>query len=443
MSVVNKKEWLTMKKLLAVLLVLMITLVACGDSEDNVEVSGDDVEEVKISIWHNFAGDDLRARSVREMIAEFQEANPHIEVDEQAIPVDGYRQRISTVAAADELPDIFLTYAGSFTDEFQKNELIQPITSLFDENPEWKDSFLTGALEPYNYDGELYSAPVAMSATSFLYYNKQMFEENDLEVPSTWEDFIETIDFFNDKGITPLAMGNRAPWVAQSTTFGAIADRVTGTDWFMNAVNQDGATFTDPIFIEALNHFKELVDHNAYSEGANSLDNTQAEQSFAQGNAAMMINGSWTISSLATSVSEEVLNNIGITTVPSIEGGQGQGNTITGGPGGGYLLSSKTEGAAKEAALDLIYALSNDNAQKVIAESNSMVMYDLDLNEEVVNPLFYEAFNLVRGAAFAPVYDLHLTSAGAEAVNNGLQEIMLGGDVEKVAENIQRAQTTN
>lgn len=422
-------------------LILILTGCTSDTGKSDSPSKGSSDEKASIAIWHNFAGDDLRARAVREMIAQFQEENPDIKVDAQAIPVDGYRQRISTVAAANELPDVFLTYPGSFTEEFYKGDLIQPITSLLDDNPEWKDSFLEGAIEPYVYDdGETYSAPVAMSATSFLYYNKQLFEENNLEVPKTWNDFITVIKAFDDKGITPLAMGNQAPWVAQSTTFGAIADRVTGTEWFMKAVKQDGASFTDPIFIEALNHFKELVDNKAYADGANSMDNTQGEQYFAQGKAAMMINGSWTLSSLGGSVSEDVLANIGVTVVPSVEDGKGKGNTITGGPGGGYLLSSRTDGVNKEAALKLIYALSNGDAQKKIAESSSMVMYDVDVDKDSVNSLFYEAFNLIREVEFAPVYDLYLNAAAGEAVNNGLQELMLGGDPKKVAENIQKAQ---
>ena len=163
-----------------------LMLAGCTDSGGKSDSKEKDSsgDEASISIWHNFAGDDLRARTVREMIAQFQKDHPDIKVDEQAIPVDGYRQRISTVAAADELPDVFLTYPGSFTEEFYKGGLIQPVTSLFDENPEWKDSFLEGAIKPYELeDGEIYSAPVAMSATSFLYYNKQLFEEHNLEVP--------------------------------------------------------------------------------------------------------------------------------------------------------------------------------------------------------------------------------------------------------------------
>ncbi|MCH1627694.1 extracellular solute-binding protein [Ferdinandcohnia quinoae] len=429
-----------MKKYLFVaVLIFSMLLTACSSKDETGGKSSD--EKVAISIWHNFAGDDLRAQTVRGIIEQFKKDNPDVKVDEQAIPVDGYRQRISTVAAADELPDIFLTYAGSFTDEFYEGKMIQPITALLDEHKDWRDGFLANSLEVYDYDGEIYSAPVAMSATSFLYYNKKLFEENNVEVPKTWDELLMVIDVFNEKKITPIAMGNQAPWVAQSTTFGAIADRVTGSEWFMKAVEQDGASFTDPVFIEALGYFKQLVDANAYQEGANAIDNTQAEQYFAQGNAAMMINGSWTISSLAASVSEDVLANIGVAVVPSIPEGEGKQNTITGGPGGGFLLNSKTEGADKDAALDLIYALSNADAQKAIAETNSMVMYDVDVDQSKVNQLFYDAFNLVREVEYAPVYDLYLTAAAGEAINLGLQEIMLGKDVESVAKKLQEAQS--
>jgi raffinose/stachyose/melibiose transport system substrate-binding protein len=40
-----------------------------------------------------------------------------------------------------------------------------------------------------------------------------------------------------------------------------------------------------------------------------------------------------------------------------------------------------------------------------------------------------------------PVYDGVMTSAGAEAVNNGLQELLMGGKAEDVAKKIQEAQS--
>lgn len=426
-----------LRRLLLIGVVLGLLFVI-GCSKDNEKDGKED--EASITIWHNFSGEDLRAQTVQQIIKDFQSDNPDIKLDVTEIPVDAYRERIGTAAAAKELPDVFLGYPGSFTDEYHKGDLIQPITPLFEEHPEWKAGFLEGAFTPFEYeDGQIYSAPVAISATSFLYYNKDKFEDNNIEVPKTWDELLTAVDKFNDLGITPISIGNKEAWVAQSTTFGAIADRVTGTDWFLNAVKQDNASFTDDTFLDALGYFKELVDKNGYQDGANGIDNTQAEQYFAQGNAAMIINGSWTISGLAGTTSEDVMKNVGVTTVPAITEGAGRGNTITGGPGGGFLLNSKSEGMNKDAALELIYALSNADAQKAIAESEALVMYDVEIKEDEVSPLFYQAFNLLRESEFAPVYDIHLPSAAAEAVNNGLQDIMLGQDVLTVAEKIQAA----
>lgn len=437
-----------MKRLLqlgSVMLVICLLLAACGGGSGGGNEAAEDGsgsgEKVKLTIWHNFAGDDQRAKTVRNIIEKFAQDHPEIELDAQAIPADGYRQRLSTVAAANEMPDVFLVYAGSQSQEFYDAGLLQPITELGEQYPEWKDHFLDGAFEPFTFEeGQFYSAPLAMSATSFLYYNSDLFEQYNVKVPTTWDEFMTAIQTFNDNKIAPIALGNKASWVAQSTIIGSLADRVTGTEWFKKAAAQDGASFTDPEFIEALGYFKQLVDANAFQEGANSIDNTQAEQFFAQGNAAMMINGAWTVTDLAASATEEQMEPIEVTVLPSIPNGKGDPNTISGGAGAGLALSAKTEGAVKDAALQLIYAVSGPDAQKAIAESNSMIMYNTDVDQTKVTSLYYKAFDLAKKVGITPVYDAYLSAEAAEVVNNGLQEIMMGGDPAAVAEKLQEAQ---
>jgi len=442
-----------MYKGLVVLPLLAAALAGCGSSGSNEGgasgtagagasggTDGSNGEKIKLSIWHNYSGDDLRAQTVRKLLSDFQAEHPEVELDSQPIPTDAYRQRIQTVAAARELPDVFLSYSGSFTDEFQKAGLIQPITDLLESHPDWKNGFLPGATDIFTYDNEVYSVPVAMSATSFLFYNKELFEQNGLSVPKTWDELLKVVDAFKKKGITPFALGNQAPWVAQSTMFGVMADRLTGTDWFMKAKEGNGATFNDPIFVQALTYFKQLADAGAFQEGANSLDNTQAEQYFIQGNAAMIMNGAWSISDWAASATPEQLEKVGVAVFPTLPNGKGQPNTITGGPGGGFVLNSEVQDKKRELALELIYKLSNAEAQKAVAESNSMVMYNVDIDASKVTPLFNEAFSLVKTLSFSPVYDLYLSAAGAEAVNNGLQELMLGADPAAVAAKVEAAQ---
>ncbi|MGN7454908.1 extracellular solute-binding protein [Paenibacillus pasadenensis] len=425
-------------------LAAMALLSACGNgAEENGGASTNDSGagggKVKLTLWHNFAGDDARAKTVRAKIDEFAAAHPEIELDAQAIPVDGYRQRLSTVAAADEMPDVFLSYAGSHIKGFQESGLVQPIQELLDAKPEWKDSFLPGAFDGSTFDGATYTAPLAMSATSFLYYNAELFQQHNVAVPKTWDELMAAVDTFNKAGITPIALGNKAPWVAQSTILGSLADRVTGTDWFKKAVAQDGAAFTDAPFVEALGYFKQLVDADAFDKGANTIDNTQAEQVFIQGKAAMMVSGAWTLTNLATTP-EDTLKKIEVTVLPAIAGGKGDANTISGGPGAGFALSKKVEGDRKQAAFDLIYAISGPDAQKAIAESNSMVMYKTDVDSSKVTSLYYKAFELVKTVGITPVYDAYLSAEAGEAINNGLQEIMMGAAPDAVAKNLQDAQ---
>ncbi|MCR2807661.1 extracellular solute-binding protein [Paenibacillus soyae] len=421
-------------------LISLLTAACSSGNQTNESHEGGSNEKVKLTIWHNFAGDDLRAKAVRGLIDEYKKANPNVELDAQAIPVDGYRQRLSTVAAGNEMPDVFFVYAGSQSQEFYDAGLLQPITPLAEEYPEWKGNFMDGAFDRFEFEeGQIYSAPIGLSATSFLYYNKDLFEKHGVKVPTTWTELMAAVKTFNDNGITPIALGNKAPWVAQSTILGSLADRVTGTDWFLKAVKGE-ASFTDPVFVDALGKFKELVDNKAFQEGANSIDNTQAEQYFIQGNAAMMVSGAWTLTNLAASATPEQVAPIEVTTMPAIEGGAGEAGTISGGAGGGFALSKKTEGAAKDAALDLIYSISGPDGQKAIAESNSMVMYKMDLASSNVSPLYLKAFNVAMEAGITPVYDAYLSAEAGESINNGLQEIMMGGKPEDVAKKLQDAQ---
>ena len=69
-----------------------------------------------------------------------------------------------------------------------------------------------------------------------------------------------------------------------------------------------------------------------------------------------------------------------------------------------------------------------------------MVMYDTEIDQSKVTSLYYKAFNLVKSTGITPVYDAYLSAEAAEVINNGLQEIMMGGPVEGVAQKSQDAQ---
>jgi raffinose/stachyose/melibiose transport system substrate-binding protein len=424
-------------------LVALMSILTAVTSSCIIHKSGNSQEataqRTEVALWHNFTGDDLRALTMRTIIQEFQLSHPDVDLRISAIPPDEYRSRLMKAAEIKQMPDVFVMWSGSMTKQLASRSLIQPINVLVEENPEWRDGFLPNSLEAFTEDGFVYGAPMGLSPTSILYYNKRIFRENNLQVPKTWPELIHVIGHLKEDGITPIAFGNKAAWLAQSSLFSSLADRVTGTEWFLKAVNQDGASFTDPPFIEALSYLKQLCDIGAFSENYAEMDNVQMELAFAKGEAAMMIDGGWALTNLAANASAEEMKELGATVLPSIPEGKGNPNTLAGVVGSGMALGSNSEGKSREAALQLIYAMSGPDAQRRTLESNQLVSYKIALDKSAVSPIFAEVYDLVNSVRLTPVYDGVLTAEGADALNKGIQELLAGGDPRTIAQNVQDA----
>ncbi len=447
-----------MKRLqwISVLLIFALVLAACGGGSQSGGSNGTGgatnnggqsnqnaapEEKVKLTLWHHMAGDDLKSRSMRALIEEFQQENPDIELDVQAIPSDGYRPRLKTVAAANEMPDVFIMWPNAMTQEFESGGLIEPINELIENNPEWAENFLPGSFDGFTVDGNIYSVPTGLTPTGLLYYNREIFENLGIEVPETWDQLVTAVETLKENNIIPIALGNKAGWPAQSSILSALADRVTGTEWFLEAASLEGeAKFTDDVFIEALTLLQDLAEMGAFQDGFNSIDHTQAEHLLAREEAAMTIDGGWALPELANTASPEVLEKLEVTILPMVPGGQGKPNTTSGVVGTGFALSSKVDEKQKEAAFRLIYALSGPKAQETIVNSSQLVSYKVDPDPEKVDSLFIKANNLLAGIEMTPVYDNTLTSAASTAINNGLQELLMGQDPMEVAKKLQEAQ---
>ncbi len=436
------KKGIAFKGLAFMVMAAMLALLLAGCGGNETSGNGDKTEKVSITIWHNWTGQDAKAVAMRKIIEDFRTKNPDIEVIDEGLPTDGLRTRLRTVAAADEMPDLFVMWPDAMTKEFVKGNLLQPIDEELNANSEWKNNFIPNALDGYTVDGKIYSVPMNLAPSSFIYYNDALFKEHNVKVPETWAEMETAVQTFKDKGIIPIVLGNKTNWVAQSTIFSTLADRITGTDWFLKAVDQDGAKFTDPEFIEALKKLQELGEKGAFQDGFNSIDETQMMQLYFQGKAAMVINGGWALANLVNNAPPEVLDQTHITILPAIEGGKGDPETTAGVVGTGLGVSKKLTGSKKEAAMKLFYEMAGPEGQQATLNSSTLVSYKLDLDKDKAHPLFVELYELMQHVKITPVYDSKLGSATVEVVNNGLQELLTGGKAEDIAKKIQDAQAS-
>jgi multiple sugar transport system substrate-binding protein len=173
---------------LAVALGASILLAGCsGGGEETV--SG----VTKVPFWHAMGGP--LGDALDELIAEFNEAHPDIEIE--SISMGRYQalsQKIMAAVAAGQPPVLAQAYEA-WTEALIDNESAEPLTAYI-EGPNGLTAdeladFVPGMLENNTWDGTVYSFPFNKSVRA-LYWNKNLFEAEGLDAaPSNWREYEE------------------------------------------------------------------------------------------------------------------------------------------------------------------------------------------------------------------------------------------------------------
>ena len=175
-------------------LVLVVCIIsACSEEESQTNSNKDEVE-LKFSIW----GNEQHAEMYEELLTGFYEENPNVKVKIDLIPFPDYQQKMSVLAAGNELPDVGWV-SEAMVSQFINNDILNDI-SEFQEDEEFDmEDFIPSTLELWKHDGKLLGLPFS-TPPMILYYNKTMFDDAGLETPKelamkgewTWEQFEES-----------------------------------------------------------------------------------------------------------------------------------------------------------------------------------------------------------------------------------------------------------
>ncbi|SDO39806.1 raffinose/stachyose/melibiose transport system substrate-binding protein [Paenibacillus sp. yr247] len=425
-----------------ILVAICYLIAGCTSAASPVPSAQADAEpkKIKLTVWHDWAAQDSASDTMRELLSQFQKDNPQIELRVQSVIPDAYRSRLKTMAAADELPDVFLIGPDSMTREFVRGGLIQPIDDFLKANSKWAEGFEPRSFDSFTVEDKKYSVPMTISPTSLVFYNQAIFDQYSVPIPQTWEELIQAISTFNKHGVIPIALGNKSAWVAPSSIFSTLADRITGTGWFMDVMSQSGAKFTDRPFMDALAKMQQLARARAFQDNFSFIDSKQMEQMYFRKQAAMFIEGGWAVGSLIAEAPKDVLESTHITLLPAIHGGKGEPMATSGVVGKGFALNAKLEGERRDAALKLIYTMASPEAQRKILNGHMLVSYRIDVDRTAAHPLFIELHDLMKKVKLLPAYETQLTTAAVETLNEGIQELFKGGSPGTIAQKLQDTQ---
>lgn len=401
-----------------------------GDSKQTTAESAQAEGEQKvITFMHRFP-DEPYNTFINTKLAEYEQMHPDIKFNIISAQNQEYKEKIKIVVGSEDTPDIFFSWVGDFTERFIREDLILDLTPYLEADPEWKDSFIESQLEQYvNADGMQYGIPFRLDCKLF-FYNKAIFDEHNLTVPTTWDEFINVCETLKAAGITPISFGNQEPWSA-SHYIGTlnqicVPDEVREKDY-----NPKTGEFTDPGYVEALQYYQQILQYT--NDNPNGVKPDMGRTNFIMEQSAMYYAELIEIPYIKADNAEM---EFGMFNFPKIEGAKGNQDILTGVPEG-FVVSSKTKYPdecveflkwflGKEVGTQMCQEIGWFNAAKGTTEGLTDQAL-LDGYNAVMEAKAMSAW--LDNALYSTVCDEYLTSVSA----------LTGGDItpEQAMENIQ------
>ncbi len=389
----------------------------------------------------------------RTVLGLWDEAHPDITLTQNVLANAEYKTQIATLAAADDLPDVFLLQ-GMNTIDWANQGLVYDLTNDIKSSPYYAD-YNQAYFAPFTVGDSIYGYPALTGGTcTVVIYDKAMWKDAGFDsFPTTWADVEKASEYFNGQGITTVAFGNGGKWQANSDFLSTLGNRYTGPDWFMSLVAKGGAAFTDAEFVSALAETQRLFTQTEiFNEDFNVVTNEDAREYYISGDAAAFIGGNWDESYIWATLQEtdqDKWNNMGFAVLPQPADATKAPNSQNIGLGYAVAINAKLANEPEKlaAAIDLAEYITGPEFASYVAENYALggltKVADVDLSAfDQITQDFYN-WSYVNTET-CEIYDSYITNAVWDVLNTDLQT-MMNGDMtpEDVAANAQKAYESN
>jgi ABC-type glycerol-3-phosphate transport system substrate-binding protein len=322
---------------LGLLTALLFPLLAlAGDRPGRAQSSASKARILLATVSANYrAGLERLAR-------EYEQQHPDTEVRIQVQPVNGYETWLRTQigSGSQEAPDI---YNANYTWGFYERGLLVNLTPFLSQtNPytgqPWRQTLDAQFLEKFKIGGDVAIIPLDFIEIAF-FYNQTLFDRLGLKPPQTWEEMLATAERIRQGGYIPFAVPGDADsywsgtvgWVFRFVTDAYTRDFVpeilarpgdwdydagrnadfrlnlqdpyndamvvTNSERLIAAIRDRRLRVDSPRFREA---YEKIAEFSRYwQRGFNGTNANSAYQLFLTQKAAMMLNASPTIATLA------------------------------------------------------------------------------------------------------------------------------------------------
>ena len=266
-----------MKKGLSMVLAAMMLLSLCSFA------AAEDVVELEF-VYHKTESNAIDAMET--VINNFNAANPGIKVNFVQVPDTA--TVLQSRAQLNEMPDMFGCTTGNMFELMFEDGIIMDLTGQ-----EFLSSVEPSSLEMSTYNGKNWRLPYSLSCYG-LYVRTDIFEEQGLALPTTWDELMDVCEKLTAAGITPFALPDKT----------MVYQRM---ERMMSFMSEDDTEFKQIAAGELEAKDSKLLQNyaNASLQIVNYMtpeslgaEYTESYQQLIAGQAAMTINGGWSLATL-------------------------------------------------------------------------------------------------------------------------------------------------
>lgn len=285
------------KSVRTLLVTAMLSLLAIVpiSAQDNIEIDLWTWTANKLAVYEGW---------IEQYTAEFA---PNVTININLIPRANYDQTLASALISGQIPDFWEALPLGEVLNFYENGLILDLTPYVDD--EWRDTLYESSIDYLTLDGKILSMSAATNNVQML-YNKDRFEELDIEAPATMDELLEAIRTLREAGY-----GGAAYWAAANdhapTLFFNWAQQMYPEEFLAADLRQ--ASWEIPEFVDLM---AEIANYNEiWVEGVTALSLDEINSLFANGDVSVWMIGNWAVNAI---LAFEPEFEIGVVPIPAI-----------------------------------------------------------------------------------------------------------------------------
>ena len=258
-----------------------LALSACGAGEGG---TSDDANEPVTLTWFSGSGVDANIKTMEALADAFHEENPNITVKVDASGPSGPEidNVMKTRLATGEMPDMFWYNSGSLMQALNPDQTMLNIKGE-DFLGNLSDTWLTAV----STDDGVFGVPVQSAGGGGILYNIPLYEQLGIEVPTTWDEFLDNAQTIKDAGYDAVELTLGDVWTSQIITLADFYNiYASDPDWATKYTDNKVNFTDDPVAVQSFTKLQDVYDGGFMNEDFASAKLDDGLKAVATGTAA-------------------------------------------------------------------------------------------------------------------------------------------------------------